>query len=142
MGSELLISDLPKEKYPQTKLFWGAYPAYLAMGMPPQEYWDGDAQSCVAYRKAYEERLELQDAMLWRQGLYVYHAMCAVAPYFNSIKPQKPESYIEKPFSITQKEKAEEEARTRMTEKERNFKAIVEAWAVKVNSMRKQNNGT
>ena len=83
MGSELLIESLPKRTI--SEVFWEAFPAYLAMGMSSDEYWNGDAQACVAYRKAYKEKLQLQDAMLWRQGLYVYHALCCVAPYFNSI---------------------------------------------------------
>lgn len=135
MGSELLIGSLPKKKTSIAELFWDAYPAYLAMGMSSDEYWNGDAQACVAYRKAYKEKLEMQDAMLWRQGLYVYHALCAVAPYFNSIKPRKPEEYISKPFGVLMKEKAAEEA---------NKKAIdfMKAWADRVNAMRKKQNGS
>ena len=113
------------------EVFWEAYPAYLAMGMTSDEYWNGDAQACVAYRKAYKEKLELQDAMLWRQGLYVYHAMCCVAPYFNSIKPRKPEHYLEHPFGIVEKE----------TQKDDSDKGLeyIKAWADRVNSMRKHN---
>ena len=102
MGGELVISLSPTDetqKKPQsmTELFWEAYPAYLTMGMPSEEYWHGDARACRAYRKARKENIKLQDELLWRQGLYVYHALCCVAPYFNSIKPRKPEEYI-KPF--------------------------------------------
>lgn len=146
MGSELLIDDseLPKETQTMSRLFWDAYPAYIAMGMPSEEYWNGDAQSCIAYRKAYEERLDMQDMYAWRQGLYVYHALCAVAPYFNSIKPRKPEDYP-KPFSQLQKEKAGADARTEAKKKQDNFKAIVTLWAINVNKRRaeqkKQDNG-
>ena len=133
MGSELLNED-PLPRKTLTQVFWEAYPAYLAMGMPSDEYWNGDAQACVAYRKAYKERLELQDAMLWRQGLYVYHALCCVAPYFNSIKPRKPEEYVATPFGITRK-------RDPVEKKMQPGLAYMQAWAVKVNAMRKQNNG-
>ena len=134
MGSELLIDPLPKKT--MSEVFWEAYPAYLAMGMPSDEYWDGDAQACVAYRKAYKEKLELHDAMLWRPGLYVYHALCCVAPYFNSIKPKKPEEYISHPFGIATKRILDPD------EKEEQ-KAIdyLKAWADKFNAQRKQNNG-
>lgn len=104
------------------------------MGMSSDEYWNGDAQACVAYRKAYKEKLEMQDAMLWRQGLYVYHALCAVAPFFNSIKPRKPEDYIEKPFGIIDKEKEKKEETIPGLE-------YMKAWAERVNAMRKQQNG-
>lgn len=132
MGSELLDSSLPRKTL--TEIFWEAYPAYLAMGMPSDEYWNGDAQACVAYRKAHKEKLELQDAMLWRQGLYVYHALCAVAPYFNSIKPRKPEEYLATPFGIIEKKQPQEQ---RMT----SGLAYMKAWADKVNAMRKKTDG-
>lgn len=133
MGSELLISSsLPQKTL--TEIFWDAYPAYLAMGMPSDEYWNGDAQACVAYRKAYKEKLDLQDAMLWRQGLYVYHALCCVAPYFNSIKPRKPEEYIDHPFGIVMKRDPEMDATPQAVE-------VMKALADKINSTRKRNNG-
>lgn len=132
MGSELLDSSLPRKTL--TEIFWEAYPAYLAMGMSSDEYWNGDAQACVAYRKAHKERLELQDAMLWRQGLYVYHALCAVAPYFNSIKPRKPEEYLATPFGIIEKKQPQEQ---RMM----SGLAYMKAWADKVNAMRKKTDG-
>lgn len=136
MGSELLTESLPDHKRKTySEIFWEAYPAYLAMGMSSDEYWNGDAQACVAYRKAYQERLELQDAMLWRQGLYIYHALCCVAPYFNSIKPRKPEDYVSAPFGIRQKRVPQEE-------KMEAGLAYMKAWAQKVNAQRKQNNGT
>lgn len=130
MGSELLnASSLPQKTMAQ--IFWDAFPAYLAMGMSSEEYWNGDAQNCVAYRRAYKERLELQDAMLWRQGLYVYHALCCVAPYFNSIKPSKPENYLEHPFGIIEKKEPIKQVDAGLE--------YMKAWADKVNAMRKQN---
>ena len=134
MGSELLTESLPNQKMTMAQIFWEAYPAYLAMGMSSDEYWNGDAQACVAYRKAYEEKLELQDSMLWRQGLYIYHAMCAVAPYFNSIKPRKPEEYLASPFGIKVKKQPLEKGM------ENGF-AFMKAWADRFNAMRKQSNG-
>ncbi len=130
MGSELLDSSLPPKTMAQ--VFWDAYPAYLAMGMSSDEYWNGDAQACVAYRKAYQEKLDMQDAMLWRQGLYVYHALCCVAPYFNSIKPRKPEEYVSKPFGIVKKSEPEDEPNPKAI-------AFMKAWADRVNTKRKQN---
>lgn len=134
MGSELLTEPLPNQKTTMAQIFWDAYPAYLAMGMPSDEYWNGDAQACVAYRKAYEEKLELQDSMLWRQGLYIYHAMCAVAPYFNSIKPRKPEDYLASPFGIKEKKQPQDKGMEAGL-------AYMKAWADKFNAMRKNNNG-
>lgn len=139
MGSELVDSDLPEDNKKKTysEIFWEAYPAYLTMGMSSDEYWNGDAVACRAYRKKREEELKLQDEMLWRQGLYIYHALCCVAPYFNSIKPQKPQEYI-KPFSYTQ----EQEKKSTLSKKDRDFKAVVEAWAATVNANRAKNGTT
>ena len=131
MGSELLNSSLPRKTLTQT--FWDAYPAYLAMGMPSDEYWNGDAQACVAYRKAYTERLEMQDAMAWRQGLYVYHAMCCVAPYFNSIKPKRPEDYLSNPFGIINKQGSQNATDPALE--------YMKAWAERANNLRKAQNG-
>lgn len=134
MGGELvgLPPNTPTERFPYTKLFWEAYPAYITMGMSSDEYWNGDAQSCVAYRKAREEKIKYDDAMLWRQGLYFYHALCSVAPYFNSIKPQKPQEYIKEPFGFAEKKKPKED-------KMQDGLAFVKAWADRVNNMRKKN---
>ena len=132
MGGELL-EEAPHKTL--TEIFWEAYPAYLTLGMPPEEYWHGDAQSCVAYRKAHEERQKMQDVYAWRQGLYIYHALCCVAPYFNSIKPRKPDEYI-KPFSM------KEEIKPQETEtNDTPAIAFVKAWANKVNAKRNSNGG-
>lgn len=104
------------------------------MGMSADEYWHGDAECCVAYRKAYEERLKFEDMMLWRQGLYVYHALCRVAPAFNSIRPKEPLEYI-KPFGFELREEKAEES-----EIDPGL-AFMKAWADKVNSKRKKADG-
>ena len=134
MGGELvgLPPFNPKEKPTQERIFWDAYPAYLAMGMSSDDYWNGDAQMCVAYRKAREEKMRLDDAMLWRQGLYIYHALCEVAPYFNSLKPQKPHDYLKEPFGFIKEEPKKEDTM-------QGGLAFVKAWADRVNNLRKQN---
>lgn len=137
MGSELVDSDLPEEqkKVSMSEIFWEAYPAYLTMGMSSDEYWNGDARACRAYRKKREEELKLQDEMLWRQGAYVYHAMICVAPYFNSIKPQKPEEYIE-PFSYIADKQKKAKAEKRQLDQ---ATAAFQVWADNFN--RNRNNG-
>lgn len=135
MGSEL-VGSLPTNPKEQslTNLFWEALPAYLSMGMSPSEYWNGDAEMCVAYRRAHKEQMRFQDLMAWRQGLYFYHALNCSAPAFNSLKPHKPHEYI-KPFGFEPKADEEE------TKQDAGF-AYVKAWADKVNNMRKNNGNT
>lgn len=116
--------------------FWDAFPAYLNMGMSSDEYWNGDAENCVAYRKAYDEKLKLADVMLWRGGLYTYHALCCVAPAFNSIKPRDPHPYI-KPFGFEMRSNEEDEPK----QETNPGLAFMKAWAARVNAMRKKQNG-
>lgn len=118
-----------------SEVFWEAYPAYLTMGMSSDEYWNGDARACRAYRKKREEELKLQDEILWRQGAYIYHAMIAVAPYFNSLKPKKPEEYI-KPFSYIEDERLRKEAEQN---KVNRGMAAFQEWAENFNKNRNRN---
>ena len=136
MGGELLSdpSEEPK-RISMSEIFWEAYPAYLTMGMSSDEYWNGDARACRAYRKKQEEELKLQDEMLWRQGAYIYHALICVAPYFNSIKPQRPEEYI-KPFSFMAEERNRKEAEQNQINR---GVAAFQVWADNFN--RTRNNG-
>lgn len=129
-----MVSDsIPEDQKSKTfeQLFWEAFPAYLNMGMTYDEYWNGDAENCVAYRKAYQERLKFEDAMLWRQGLYVYHAICCAAPALNSLSPRKPFEYI-KPFGFEKKEATVEEQQAEAI-------AYMKSWANSVNAMRANN---
>ena len=136
MGSEL-VGDLPTDskKLSMSEIFWEAFPAYLTMGMSSDEYWNGDARACRAYRKKREEELRLQDEYAWRQGAYIYQALICVAPYFNSIKPQKPQEYI-KPFSYMQEEEKRKESEH--NQMMRNVAAF-QVWADNFNKSRKQN---
>ena len=135
MGSELVDGDLPEERkrMSMSEIFWEAYPAYLTMGMSSDEYWNGDARACRAYRKKREEEMRLEDERLWRQGAYVYQALIAVAPYFNSIKPQKPEEYIQ-PFSYMQEERKRKEAEQNQINR---GMAAFQVWADNFNKARK-----
>lgn len=134
MGSELLESELPTDskKMPMSEIFWEAYPAYLTMGMSSDEYWNGDARVCRAYRRKREEELKLQDEMLWRQGAYIYQALICVAPYFNSIKPRKPEEYI-KPFSYMADEQKKRETEQNQINR---AAAAFQVWADSFNKAR------
>ena len=128
-----LVSEPSEKKMTMSEVFWNAYPAYLTMGMSYDEYWNGDARLCRAYRKKREEELKLEDERLWRQGAYIYQALICVAPYFNSIKPQKPQEYIQ-PFSYTQE--AKEKAKAEAIQTQRGLAAF-QVWADAFNRNRK-----
>ena len=87
------------------------FPHYLAMGMSPEEYWDGESSLKPAYRKAFRIRMEnderIADRNAWLLGLYVRDALQSVAMLVNGFVPKGVEvgKYPEKPML----EKAEDE---------------------------------
>lgn len=93
------------------------------MGMSADEYWNGDPQLVVAYRKADEIRKEQRNQELWLQGMYVYEAICDVAPILHAFakKGAKVHPYSEEPYPLTskQKKRAEERQAKRQEDKMR-----------------------
>lgn len=86
--------------------------------------------------KAYELRLEQQDAMLYRQGLYVRDALlCTVGNMFGGKSAKKIE-YPKKPYGVGAKELTEEEIK-----KQREL-LIANLNALKINhDLQKKNKG-
>ena len=68
------------------------FPHYLAMGMSPEEYWDGESSLKPAYRKAFRIRMEneerIADRNAWLLGLYVRDALQSVAMLVNGFVPK------------------------------------------------------
>lgn len=129
MGGELVSDPPTKREFPVSPLefFFKCLPTYLVYGMTANEFWNGDVELAGAYRKAYRLKLELQDTMLWRQGLYIYDALCAVSPAMNAFsKKPKPHPYVKQPFGF----KWEEEPKSPNTA----AKAYMARWAAKVNA--------
>ena len=111
-GSELGDQAAPLITY--TQRFYEAFPYYLAIGMTPEQYWDGDPELVKYYRKAEEIRNEKRNQELWLQGMYIYEALCDVSPIFHDFakKGTKPRPYSTTPYALTVKEqKKEKEAK-------------------------------
>lgn len=89
-----------------TERFKEQFPYYLALGMTPEQYWDGDPELVRAFRKADEIRLERKNQELWLQGMYFYEAICDASPILHDFakKGTKPYPYIDKPYPITEKQ--------------------------------------
>lgn len=122
MGGELVTGSLslegdgsnmaPAPLLSYTEQFYQQLPFYLSIGMTPEQYWDEDCTLVVAYRQAYELKRKERNNDLWLQGLYIYHALCNVAPLFRfSTKPQKAGQYLSEPFPISEKDRQEKEQR-------------------------------
>lgn len=111
-GGESEDKSAPPHTY--TQRFYEAFPYYLAIGMTPEQYWDGDPELVKYYRKAEEIRNEKRNQELWLQGMYIYEALCDASPIFHAFakKGVKPRPYSAAPYALTSKEqKKEKEAR-------------------------------
>lgn len=124
-----------------SEIFDAHEPFYISIGMTPGEYWNGEAQLTKKYRKAYELERERENHKLWLQGLYIYEALIDASPLYHDFMKGKPEPlpYSKEPYPLTDKEareRAEREERIRIEKQ----KAMVEAWAKRVNSQIKDSN--
>jgi hypothetical protein len=125
-------SSLPLLTY--TDKFYELFPYYLSIGMTSEQYWDSDCTLVKYYRKAEEMRNEKRNQELWLQGMYVYEAICDVAPILHAFakKGTKPTPYTAKPYPLNAKQikRDEEEKRRKLAEKGKKF---MEAMAASVN---------
>lgn len=106
----------------------------MSIGMPYDDFWNGDVSMVVAYRKADELRLKQRNYELWMQGMYVYEALCDASPLFRfNLKGGtiKPEPYIKEPYPLTALEIREREERAAKAKEER-FKAEFAMFAERI----------
>lgn len=143
MGGEL-ASDSPPEGGGETapislsKLFWNCLPFYLSIGMTADEYWNKDPKLCRAYFKAFQITERRKNIDLWKQGLYMYNAICAVAPALHAFaKDPKPSPYLSEPIPFTQREQKEYEENKRKQEAQA-VKDQLTAWAIDHNKRWKE----
>ena len=117
MGSSGLdTKDKSKvESTPLTKLFEHECPYYMSYGMSFEEYWYGDPYLAKFYREAYKLKMRYDDVFMWKQGMYIYEALCDVSPILHAFskKGAKPLQYRSRPMS--------EELKENQTEKEKEI---------------------
>ena len=132
MGGQLVDPPKPGE------IFEEACPYYMSIGMTYEQYWDGDNDLPVYFRKAEKMRADRENTFLWIQGRYIYDALLAVAPMLHAFnKKPKPGDYVERPYPLT---KAEAEAleEERAKAKQEQLLAMMEARMVELNKKRKE----
>ncbi len=116
-------SSLPFRTY--TEQFYEAFPYYLSIGMTYDQFWNGDPELTKHYRKADELRNEKTNKELWLQGMYIYEALCDVAPILHAFakKGTKARPYPEQPYALTAKERKQEqdEKERKVSEKGKMF---------------------
>ena len=73
------------------------------------------------YRKAEGMRQKRRNEELWLQGMYIYEALCDVAPLLHAFAKRgtKPDPYPDHPYSITTKDMEEEKERKVRLEREK-----------------------
>ena len=144
MDSELVSSSLSTTEevgqqsspssFTYTQKFYELFPYYLAIGMTPEQYWDGDCTLVKYYRKAEEIRNEKRNQELWLQGMYIYEALCDVSPVLHAFakKGTKPSPYSAEPYPMNNKQiiHREEEKQRKLAEKGKRF---MEAMAASIN---------
>lgn len=126
-----------------TEQFREHLPFYISIGMTPEQYWDGDYDLPIYYRKAYELLRERRNEELWLQGLYFYEALGNISPLLHAFAKDgtRAQPYSAYPYPVTKKQLREYKAR----EKESQIQAVktfVEGWAKAVNKNMEQGGET
>ena len=115
-------------------VFYDRFPYYLSIGMTPEQYWDGDPSLVKYYRKSDEISRERRNQELWLQGMYIYEALCDVAPVLHAFAKRgtKPAPYSDHPYALTKRERADEQKLREKREREK-AKRYMEAKMAAIN---------
>ena len=93
-----------------TEQFYEMFPYYLSIGMTYDQFWNDDPTLVKYYRKSAEIKAEKRNQELWLQGMYIYEALCDVAPILQAMakKGTKARPYPEQPYAITARQRRRE----------------------------------
>ena len=138
MGSELLTdvdeneggSGDSESPFFIAKMLDDCFPYYLSLGMTPAEYWDGDNDLVIAYRKAADIKAKRKNTERWLMGQYVYDGIMRLLPAMHTWKPRKPERYVEEPYPLTKAEIEERKLRDAKKEQEKIREQLLAAMNV------------
>ena len=115
-----------------TKIFEHECPYYMSYGMSFDEYWYGDAYLVKFYRDAYKLKIRYDDVFMWKQGMYLYEALCDVSPILHAFskKGTKPLPYRSKPMSEeVQQVDTEKEKEINIRNERLKARLFFEKWA-------------
>lgn len=105
--------------------------------MTAEEYWDGNNDLVIAYRKAADIKAKRKNVELWLMGQYVYDGIMRLLPAMQTWKPKKPERYVEEPYPLTKAEIEERKLRDAKKEQERIREQMIAAMNVQRNKKKK-----
>lgn len=126
------------------EIFEKMCPYYMSIGMTYDEYWNGEAVLCKYYRESHEKVLREENAMMHRQGAYIYQALLCASPLYNALSKKReaypyPEDVI--PLNERQsKEIKEEKERRKMEENKVRMKMLVDQLNKKFLDKKEQGN--
>lgn len=85
-------------------------PYYMMIGVPYEEFWNGDYTHLKYYVEKHKLEIEKRNQELWLQGLYNFDALStAISNAFAKSASQK-KKYPDKPYRITEKSEEEKQA--------------------------------
>ena len=113
-----------------TETFDSVFPHYLSIGMTFEQFWDGDPDTVIAYRKAEEITRERKSHEMWLQGGYVYSAILSASPILHAFAKRgtKPLPYMNEHIPVTKTAadaKAEREAKMKIERMKANMFAFM-----------------
>lgn len=98
---------------------------YMSIGMSRDEYWNGEADAVIDYRRAHEKKLREENRLMHHFGAYVYQSMLAVAPAYNFwSRKREPIPYPSDPIPILEEEAKEQEAKKKREAMNRLFNRL------------------
>lgn len=114
-------------------VFRKALPYYLSLGMTQEEFWDGESDLVIYYRKAEELKTKRANQQAWLQGRYFLDALTA-SPFTKAFmkKGAKVPPYPQEPYPLDFDNDLSVEERK---EKQKQDKGLtrMQAWMKNVN---------
>lgn len=108
MGSSVenyFNSHIVEHTFSLTNYFNECCPYFMSIGMTYEQFWYGDPTIAEATFKSFKIKEKREAKKIkwtnWEIGLYVYEAICDVAPVLQAFsKAKKPLQFSEKPYNI------------------------------------------
>ena len=121
-----------------SKKFEELCPFFISIGMTYEQFWYEDLTIAKMYLKAYKIKAkrenEIEQWNIWKQGMYIYEALCDVSPVLHAFSKSgtKPLPYPEVPYGMDRyKEQIEKKEPTKQEVENERLKAQVffDNWA-------------
>lgn len=116
MGDSWIISNNVEHIFLYQK-FQELCPYFIKMGMSYEQFWLEDVTMTKYYLKAYKmklnDKVEMDQWNMWKQGVYIYEALCDVSPILHAFAKNgtKPLPYRKAPYGYEDKQRKLEENR-------------------------------